>query len=116
MRSASRPVKIVPYSLPSPPTNLGDFPTEFSCNQSNTYNVLFSGAWYTLRSSTREPNAVVMQPPAESNVIVPIKVKIETVTKMGNTVKLNELPSKLRNLTLFRATREITLLLLEHIL
>jgi len=98
-RSASRLVNIVPCSLPSQPTNLGDFRTEFSCSQSNTYNALFFGTWYTLRLSTREPNAVVIQPPADSNVIVPIKVKIETATKMGNTAKLNELPSKLRNLT-----------------
>lgn len=96
VQSASKLITIMPCSLPSPPTDLSDFPAEFISSESNTYNAIFSGTSYTMRLSTIEPNPVVLKPATDNIAIIPVHVEIDTVP--GKSDLPTELPSKLRNL------------------
>ena len=95
---ASKTVTIMPCSLPSPPTDLDDFPTDFIGSQSNAYSEWFSGTQYMMRLSTAEPSAVILQPLMDSTIMIPVNIVVESGTNKGSASKFMELPSKLKNL------------------
>ena len=96
----SKPVTIIPCSLPLPPTVASDFPAEFIISASNTYRAFLLGLWCTMTLSMEEPPAVFLSNDhGSSSAKAVLHISIKTADGKTNGASAKGIPLNLKRLS-----------------